>query len=47
MFEEKFGDKAPEQSADRTQQALQGIPVTLAGIRQIAESIAAHQDGRS
>lgn len=47
MLEEKFGDKAPEQSADRTQQALQGIPITLAGVKQIAESCAAHQDARS
>ncbi|TPV48592.1 SRPBCC family protein [Pseudarthrobacter phenanthrenivorans] len=47
MFEEKFGDKAPEQIADRTQQALHGIPVTLAAIKQIAESIPAHQEAGS
>lgn len=47
MFDEKFGDKAPEQIADRTQQALDGIPVTLAAIKQIAEYIASHQEVRS
>ena len=46
MFEEKFGDKASEQIADRTQQALDGIPVTLAAIKQIAESFAADQEVR-
>jgi len=39
MFQEKFGDKALLQIADRTQQALDGIPTTLAAIKQIAESI--------
>ena len=43
MFEEKFGDEAPTQIADRTRQALHGIPVTLAAIKQIAESTAARQ----
>ncbi|MFJ5861760.1 SRPBCC family protein [Pseudarthrobacter sp. NPDC092439] len=38
MFEEKFGDGAQAQIADRTQQALDGIPVTLAAIKRIAES---------
>lgn len=38
MFEEKFGDQAHVQIADRTQQALEGIPRTLAAIKQIAES---------
>lgn len=47
MFEEKFGDKASEQIADRTRQALHGIPVTLAAVKQIAESIAARQGARS
>ncbi|GAB5080352.1 SRPBCC family protein [Arthrobacter sp. AD-310] len=47
MFGEKFGDDAPAQIADRTQQALHGIPVTLAAIKQIAESIAAQQEVRS
>ncbi|ADX72241.1 polyketide cyclase / dehydrase family protein [Pseudarthrobacter phenanthrenivorans Sphe3] len=46
MFEEKFGDKASEQIAERTQQALDGIPVTLAAIKQIAESFAADQEVR-
>ncbi len=40
MFEEKFGDDAPAQIADRTEQALAGIPKTLAAIKQIAESAA-------
>ncbi|WP_432398805.1 hypothetical protein ACRQ5B_02090 [Pseudarthrobacter sp. L19] len=47
MFKEKFGDKADAQIADRTQQALDGIPKTLAAIKRIAESIAVHQDIRS
>lgn len=38
MFEEKFGDQAHVQIADRTQQALDGIPKTLAAIKRIAES---------
>ncbi len=38
MFEEKFGDEAHLQIADRTQQALDGIPTTLAAIKRIAES---------
>ena len=47
MFEEKFGDGASEQITDRTQQALHGIPVTLAAIKRIAESIAANEEVRS
>ena len=43
MFREKFGDKAEAQIADRTQQALDGIPKTLAAIKQIAESVTAAQ----
>jgi hypothetical protein len=39
MFEEKHGADAPAQIADRTQQALEGIPITLAAIKRIAESI--------
>jgi hypothetical protein len=38
MFEEKYGDQAPVEIADRTQQALDSIPKTLAAIKQIAES---------
>ena len=38
MFEEKFGDEANAQITDRTQQALVGIPKSLAAIKQIAES---------
>jgi hypothetical protein len=38
MFEEKFGDAAPLQIADRTRQALDGIPTTLRAIKRIAES---------
>ena len=45
MFEEKFGDTARVEIADRTQQALDGIPRTLAAIKQIAESIDATPGG--
>ena len=38
MFEEKFGDDAHLQIVDRTQQALDGIPRTLAAIKRGAES---------
>ena len=38
MFQEKFGVEADAQIADRTQQALEGIPRTLAAIKRIAES---------
>lgn len=38
MFGEKYGDQAPAQIADRTQQALSGIPKTLSAIKEIAES---------
>jgi hypothetical protein len=34
----KFGDEAHLQIDDRTQQALDGIPTTLAAIKRIAES---------
>ena len=44
MFEEKFGDEAQVQITDRTQQALDGIPKTLAAIKRIAESIAASEE---
>ena len=37
MFEEKFGEDARAQITDRTQQALDGIPKTLAAIKRIAE----------
>ena len=37
MFEEKFGDDASAQIADRTRQALEGIPKTLIAIKRIAE----------
>ena len=46
MFEEKFGDDAQAQIADRTRQALAGIPKTLAAIKVIAESIPAHEEAR-
>ncbi|MDN5755184.1 MAG: SRPBCC family protein [Arthrobacter sp.] len=46
MFEEKFGDGADAQITDRTQQALDGIPKTLAAIKRIAESIGLHEDAR-
>ena len=38
MFEQKYGSEAASEIADRTQQALDGIPKTLAAIKQIAES---------
>ncbi|MFB0838228.1 SRPBCC family protein [Arthrobacter sp. E44] len=41
MFEEKFGDRASAEIADRTQQALDGIPKTLAVIKRIAEPLPA------
>ena len=47
MFGEKHGADADAQIADRTRQALDGIPKTLAAIKRIAESTAAHQDARS
>ncbi|WP_285249253.1 SRPBCC family protein [Pseudarthrobacter sp. efr-133-R2A-89] len=47
MFGEKYGADADAQIADRTQQALDGIPKTLEAIKRIAESIAAQDDVRS
>jgi hypothetical protein len=47
MFEEKYGDAAYVQITDRTQQALDGIPKTLAAIKRIAESIAAGEEALS
>lgn len=38
MFEEQYGDHARIQIADRTRQALDGIPKNLAAIKRIAES---------
>ncbi|GAA4657712.1 SRPBCC family protein [Arthrobacter cryoconiti] len=43
MFDEKYGEEAGAQIADRTKQALAGIPKTLAAIKRIAESIAASE----
>ena len=43
MFHEKYGDDAPAQIADRTRQALEGIPTTLAAIKRIAESLTGTQ----
>jgi len=37
MFEAKFGEDAHAQITERTQQALDGIPKTLAAIKRIAE----------
>ncbi|MGP0108408.1 MAG: SRPBCC family protein [Acidimicrobiales bacterium] len=37
-FKERFGDQAPTQIADRTEAARQGIPVTLAAIKKVAEA---------
>lgn len=47
MFGEKYGDDAARQITDRTRQALEGIPRTLAAIKQIAESTDANRDSRS
>lgn len=47
MFEEKFGDEAQVQITDRTQQALDGIPKTLAAIKRIAESTDADEEAGS
>lgn len=41
MFEEKFGDTAQLEIADRTQQARDGIPRTLAAIKRIVEAVGA------
>ncbi len=38
MFADKFGERSADQIDDRTQQALDGIPQTLAAIKRIAES---------
>jgi hypothetical protein len=45
MFEAKYGDQAQAEIAERTRQALDGIPRTLAAIKRIAES--ASDDGTS
>ena len=37
MFRERYGEEADDQIAQRSQAALDGIPVTLARIKQIAE----------
>ncbi len=35
LFAERYGDDAPAQVADRTQQAREGIPVTLAALQRL------------
>jgi Polyketide cyclase / dehydrase and lipid transport len=47
MFGEKYGAEADTQIADRSQQALDGIPKTLAAIKRIAESVDPNQEARS
>jgi hypothetical protein len=37
-FHKKFGDDADAQIAERSTAALQGIPVTLAAIKKVAEN---------
>ncbi len=37
-FEERFGDDAPNQIADRQKSAREGIPETLAALKRVAES---------
>ncbi|MCY7400964.1 MAG: SRPBCC family protein [Nocardioides sp.] len=43
-FEESYADQAQAQIADRTRQALHGIPQTLAAIKRIVESNAGSGD---
>ena len=38
MFLNRYGEKAQQRIADRTREAHEGIPATLAAIRRIAES---------
>ena len=38
VFAERFGDDAPRQIEDRTRAAHEGIPVTLAALKRLAES---------
>ena len=38
LFEENYGDQAPDEIADRTQQTRDGIRRTLAAIKRIAEA---------
>lgn len=38
MFEDKYGDEAAAQIADRIRLALEGIPITLSAIKGIAET---------
>ncbi|MEG9247170.1 SRPBCC family protein [Arthrobacter sp. Soc17.1.1.1] len=47
FFDEKFGEDAPAQIDDRTRQALDGIPTTLAAIKRIAESGTSREDDLS
>lgn len=47
MFEEKYAEEAVTQINDRTQQALDGIPITLSAIKRIAESHAAKGGSQS
>lgn len=46
MFEDKYGDAAHDEITERTQQAFNGIPKTLAEIKRIAESIAPAEDAQ-
>jgi len=47
MFENKFGEQAEAEIADRTRQALDGIPKTLAAIKRITESSADAEESGS
>lgn len=38
VFEQRFGDDAPAQIADRLEKARTGIPETLAAIKRVAEA---------
>ncbi len=44
MLREKFGDDADREIESRTRAAHEGIPVTLARIKEIAEQDGAHPD---
>jgi ribosome-associated toxin RatA of RatAB toxin-antitoxin module len=38
MFAERYGERAEEEIAERTRQAHEGIPATLAAVKRIAEA---------
>ena len=38
VFSQRYGERAPDEIAERTQAARQGIPETLVAIKRVAES---------